>query len=434
MRLSVRLYIAAVALSVLALMTYTVSFHAPLTTAELVIALIFVLFVAVVNIFPLEVAHKHRLSLDTSVIFAAVLLFDPLVAMIIAGVGSFLGDIVRNRLREWHHEIGFNTSQAMLQAGLAALVLASTGWDTNLLLDQPPRQLMMIVVAAGTMHLVNTVLVATVVSLEVRRSPLAVWKQSARLISTQQLSEFMLGVLGAVIVHLHTVALPLLLFPTLALYHSLERHIQLRRQTVEAVEALADMVDIRDPYTANHSRRVAQYARELAVALNLTPDDADLIEQAARVHDIGKVIVDRSVLTKYGPLSEEDWAQLRQHPVTGAEILGRFPTFARATSYVRAHHERMDGKGYPDGLVGHQIPLGARIIAVADAYDVMTTARPYRAELPSQVVMEELAKHRGSQWDPCVVDALLGMVNHGQLAYVSRIQHSTPQISLSPGS
>ncbi len=433
LRLSVRLYISAVALTTLALLSFTLSTVPSLEPDQVVIAIILSALVATVNLFPLRFAYRSSLSLDTSVVFTAVLLYDPGTAMLIAGAGSLLGDLIRKRFRDLHHGIGFNASQTMLQAGFSGLVLASTGWDSSLLLQQPVWKLLMIVVAAGTMHLVNTLLVATIVSLEIGQSPLSVWKQSAGLISSQQLSEFMLGVLGAVIVTLHSVALPLLLFPALALYHALDRHLQLRNQTMAAVEALADMVDVRDPYTANHSRRVGQYACELARALGLTPDEADLVERAGRVHDIGKMTVDRSVLTKQGTLSEEDWEQLRQHPVTGAEMLSRFPHFALATSYVRSHHERVDGKGYPDGLIGEQIPLGARIIAVADAFDCMTTARPYRAGLPLSVVRSELLKHRGIQWDAHIVDVLLELMEQGQIELPSAGAVPAPRIGIVPG-
>jgi HD-GYP domain-containing protein (c-di-GMP phosphodiesterase class II) len=151
--------------------------------------------------------------------------------------------------------------------------------------------------------------------------------------------------------------------------------------------------------------------------LDLAPDEVDLIERAARVHDVGKVVIDQVVLTKEGRLSDEEWEQLKQHPVTGVEILSRFPEFRLATSFVRHHHESMDGRGYPDGLRGERIPLGARIIAVADSFDAMASARPYRGALAPEIVVSEFRTKRGVQWDAAVVDALLQLVDEERIVF-----------------
>jgi HD-GYP domain-containing protein (c-di-GMP phosphodiesterase class II) len=148
--------------------------------------------------------------------------------------------------------------------------------------------------------LVNTVAVSIIVGLQSGLSPLNVWRESIQFGSAEELALLALGLLGAVVVDVHTWALLILLLPAIVVYRSLERYIQLRQQTLDAVEALADIVDLRDPYTANHSRRVALYARDLATALGLEPDEVDLIERVARVHDVGKVIVDLEVLAKEG--------------------------------------------------------------------------------------------------------------------------------------
>jgi two-component system cell cycle response regulator len=160
---------------------------------------------------------------------------------------------------------------------------------------------------------------------------------------------------------------------------------------------------------------VAAYARELATALRLAPDEVAAIETAARVHDVGKVVIDRDVLAKDSALQDADWQQLREHPLTGERIVSRFPQFAVAARYVRGHHERWDGAGYPDGLSGEQIPLGARVIAVADALDAMVNARPFRSALPAVSILRELEAQRGLQWDTRVVDALLELVADGRI-------------------
>nr|MDQ3328398.1 HD-GYP domain-containing protein [Chloroflexota bacterium] len=427
LRPAARLYILVVVVAALISTLRLLVATDPLTPNNAALALVFGVLVATVNLFPLSFAYKRRMSLDSAVIFAAVLLFDPGIAILIAGLGCFAGDAISSRLRAWSPEMVFNASQTALQAGAGALVLILAGWDhTQLVHEQGLPRLLMTIVAAFIMYMVNTMLVAGVIGLQSGQAPFSVWRQSTDLIHGEQLSEFALGLLAAVVLGRHPWALPLLIFPAIAVYHSLERHVQLRRNTIAAVESMADIIDIRDPYTANHSRRVAEYSRELATALGLGPDEIDLVETAARVHDVGKTVVDVSVLTKQGKLTNEEWHQLRQHPITGAQILSRFPQFSHATTFVRHHHERIDGLGYPDGLKGDQIPLGARIIAVADAFDAMSCARPYRSALANSVVLTELRQHRGTQWDAHIVDTLMALVERERILVPRGVETAHP--------
>jgi HD-GYP domain-containing protein (c-di-GMP phosphodiesterase class II) len=307
----------------------------------------------------------------------------------------------------------------MLQVGAASALLSIGGWQREPLEFATVSQVALIPLAAAVIYLVNTVLVALIVSLQTRIAFWQIWRQSTRYGAIEDLSQYFLGILAAATVDAHAWALPLFVLPGVAVYLSMHRQVQLRMQTVDAVEALADLVDLRDPYTANHSRRVAIYARELATALQLDVDEIELIERAARVHDVGKIIIDQAVLSKEARLTDGEWAQLKLHPVTGADVLSRFPEFVLATSYVRHHHESMNGGGYPDGLAGEDIPLGSRVIAVADSFDAMASARPYRDALPREVVLDEFHLKRGIQWDDQVVDALLSLIEEERIVFPS---------------
>ena len=418
LRLSARLYVAALALAALGLTLFGLTLTNAPSVGRVVLALAFLGLAVAANLFPLHLGFRSKLTLDTAVIFAAVLLFPPGVAMLIAGVGSLIGDAIRRR--DWDEAL-FNGSQLALQAGAGGLVLAGVDWDFGELSLDRPQLLLAIVAAAGAMHLVNTLLVAIIVGLQSGQSPLSVWYQSTasfdRFEHLSQLSQLALGLLAAALADSHPWALPLLVLPACTVYRQLEHHIQLREEAMDAVvQSLADVVDLRDPYTAHHSRRVAELARKLAQELGLTPDEVELVERAARVHDVGKVVVDMSVLSSQEELREEEWERLRRHPLTGEQILSRCPQFSLAAGYVRHHHERVDGKGYPDGLRGERIPLGARIIAVADAFDAMASARPYRLGLPLEAVLAELRRGRGRQWDGRVVDVLLRLVEEGRIS------------------
>jgi len=175
---------------------------------------------------------------------------------------------------------------------------------------------------------------------------------------------------------------------------------------VGTIEALAAIVDARDRYTGAHMHDVARLALEIAVALGVGSAEARMLSFAAEVHDVGKVAVPDSILRKAGMLNAAEWEQVCRHPGVGAEVIGHIPGLATLVPIVLSHHERWDGTGYPHGLAGTAIPLGARIIAVADAYSAMITDRPYhRAVTPSEA-LAEVRRCSGSQFDPAVAEAL----------------------------
>jgi HD-GYP domain-containing protein (c-di-GMP phosphodiesterase class II) len=157
---------------------------------------------------------------------------------------------------------------------------------------------------------------------------------------------------------------------------------------------------------SGHSDQVAQLALQVATALGMRRDEAGQVALAARLHDIGKMAISERILNKTGPLDEEEWAQMRCHTMIGERILAAAPALTGAAALVRSSHERWDGQGYPDGLRGEEIPLGARIIFACDAYDAMRSDRPYRRAFTHRRSLEELDSCAGSQFDPDVVAAL----------------------------
>jgi HD-GYP domain-containing protein (c-di-GMP phosphodiesterase class II) len=170
---------------------------------------------------------------------------------------------------------------------------------------------------------------------------------------------------------------------------------------------MADAVDLRDPYTGGHSRRVAEYCAGILRKLELAGPEVDLIIAAARVHDIGKIGVPDEILNKPGRFTDEERAIMETHPDRGADLLARYPDFARGVDIVRHHHESWDGAGYPSKLAGYAIPFGARVIAVADSYDAMTSDRPYRRGMTPTRAVQILREGCGGQWDATIVEAFL---------------------------
>jgi putative nucleotidyltransferase with HDIG domain len=188
---------------------------------------------------------------------------------------------------------------------------------------------------------------------------------------------------------------------------SLERANKLlKERSTAAMESLSATVDARDAYTAGHSRRVQQLALAIGRELGLSQIELDLLGHAALFHDIGKLAVPDAILLKPAVLTEEEWALMQRHSDEGARIIDRLGFLNDAVPAIRHHHERFDGTGYPDGLKGEEIPLGARIIHVADALDSMLTTRIYRAARPAMEAMEELKRAAGTQFCPRCVAAL----------------------------
>jgi diguanylate cyclase (GGDEF)-like protein len=192
-----------------------------------------------------------------------------------------------------------------------------------------------------------------------------------------------------------------------------------RELQLATVIGLAEALDIRDAGTASHAQTVARYARLTAEALGLTDERVERVRLAGLLHDVGRVTVSDDVLAKPGPLSEGEWQEVRSHPEMAARLLAR-PEFADLRQWIAAHHERPDGGGYPRGLSGDEIPLEARILAVADAYEAMTNDRAYRAALSAEEARSELVDGAGSQFDADVVKTFLHTVRHEPVAPPSR--------------
>ena len=174
----------------------------------------------------------------------------------------------------------------------------------------------------------------------------------------------------------------------------------------QLLRRLSSLLESRDPYTHGHSRRVARHAERIARELNLTPDQVAKVRAAALVHDIGKINVPRPILTKAGKLTDSEFALVKRHTTDGAAMVASLGD-AELTAIVRSHHERIDGTGYPDGLAGPDIPIGARIIAVADTFDAITSTRPYRGSRTHRQALDVLEQEAGIQLDEAAVAAFV---------------------------
>ena len=200
------------------------------------------------------------------------------------------------------------------------------------------------------------------------------------------------------------------------LHGDMAREIRLKTEKlshayIQIVQALAASVDAKDRYTHGHSSRVAEYSREIARRAGFSRTEQDDIYMAGLLHDVGKIGISDAIINKPAKLTDEEYAAIKTHPAVGAEILKKITDLPWLVVGARWHHERYDGRGYPDGLAGEAIPEIARIIAVADTYDAMTSNRSYRGSMPQERVRAEIERCKGSQFDPAFADIMLNMID-----------------------
>ena len=330
---------------------------------------------------------------------SAVLLFDPIWAMAIGGSTFFLVDLVV-RKKPWI-KIAFNASKEILAIGLAALVysiLGGTPSTTQIELSAPA------ILGAGVAYsATSSVSVCLAVSLSERLPFRGVW---GRLFGGSVVYDLFALPLPALLAYLYSgwelLGVVAVAVPLFIVRHIYVMNRRLEQTSRELLEVMVKNIEARDPYTSGHSQRVSQYARIIAKEVGLSSRQVEQIATAALLHDVGKVHSEfAALLQKDGKLTHDETQLLRSHPVRSADLVRTISSLRGAVEVaVRHHHENFDGSGYPDGIAGEQIPVGARVIMIADTLDAMTTDRPYRKALSFERVVEEFRRYAGRQFDP----------------------------------
>ncbi len=371
-----------------------------------------------------------RLSVSEAFVLTATILFGPADGTVIAALDAFIGSAWPRRRRNPWYRVAFN-------ACATPLSLSAATWASGRLFGAEklavahlhlPTILLPVAVLALLYFLVNTWLVAGAIALEQRLPATTLWKRSFLWLSLNYFS----GASVAILLTAYTkqadllsaiwIIIPLLVITHLTYKTAMRRvedanqHLaRVNRLYLSTVETLAMAIDAKDQITHGHIRRVQRYAVALAKALGVA-DEKHLkaLEAAALLHDMGKLAVPDYILNKPGPLSSAEREKMKLHVNVGAEILSAIDFPYPVVPIVRHHHEAWDGSGYPAGLKGVEIPIGARILAVADCFDALTTDRPYRPRLSDTAALEVIRQHRGTLYDPIVVDALFKV--HAELS------------------
>lgn len=189
------------------------------------------------------------------------------------------------------------------------------------------------------------------------------------------------------------------------------QHEKIEKISMQIVTALSGAIDAKDTYTNGHSTRVAEYSAEIARRAGFSEKARNDIYMMGLLHDVGKIGIPDAIINKPAKLTDEEYSIIQNHPVMGAKILKNITEFPKLSTGARWHHERYDGKGYPDGISGEDIPMEARIIAIADAYDAMSSRRSYRDVLPQAHIRGEVQKGKGTQFDPVFAEIMLSMID-----------------------
>ena len=283
-----------------------------------------------------------------------------------------------------------------------------------------PRDIPALLACGGVYFLCNSTLVSIVIGLTQGPSPWRIWQRNFMQGILHHLSFITLGALVAtVFLHVGVWGLALVALPFLVARHSFGLYMEIRADLKDFVRALSEVLEEVDPYTRHHSVRVSQYAVRIARGMRLPEHQVEEIEYAALVHDLGKIGPHHQhILQKPGVLSHDEQRTLRSHPAAGAEIVARVRALRRAAEIVRSHHERPDGLGYPFGLSAADVPIGARILNVSDAFDAMTSDRPYRRALSIEAARQELERGAGTQFDRQVVRCLMRLESAGEFPLI----------------
>jgi putative nucleotidyltransferase with HDIG domain len=404
--LKIKIYIGVITASAIALFIYLIPSLPSLSNIWLVL-IFFLAISAFAEFIPVDLPIGGVMSIGFPIDFVLILVYGPALAMLITVLGALISEIIERKI-SWY-KILFNASQLALSAGIAGLVYQYTGGIIGF--QNFFRFIFPAALCAIIYCLINLVLVTMFISLDQGSRITAVWRINFKDVLPTYLAEAPLGFLMAIVyVEVGIFGILLFFLPLLLARRSFELYTKMRKMYLETIRALAAAIDAKDPYTKGHSERVAETSVALAQELNLSDKDIENIEYTALLHDIGKIGIADNILGKDSSLTDKEFDKIKEHPVMGAKIIEPVDFLKNSYEAIYHHHERYNGAGYPDGLKEKDIPLSARIIAVADAYDAMGSDRPYRKKLNIDKIMKELTEQSGKQFDPEVVKALISVL------------------------
>jgi putative nucleotidyltransferase with HDIG domain len=352
-------------------------------------------------------------SVGYAVDIAAIIVGGPLLATTAVGLG-FLCRAPKIAGRGYVHVFNlpphksiFNVSQSVIATAIISLVYVAVGGEIGKFSVLPT----ILILVLGI--ILNTTIISGFLTSSTGQKFHVIWINNVKGMLTSALAVGTMGIIIALAYIGYGYGAVILFFgPLLLARYSFKLYIEMRNLYLSTIQALNKTVEAKDPYTSGHANRVEKFAVELAEAYHLPFDSVQNIKTASILHDIGKIGINDSILNKASKLTQEEYQEIMRHPSIGADIISKVDFLKDITTIVKHHHERFDGKGYPEGLSGDSIPIEAAILSIADSYDAMTSDRPYRKALTATEAFEELRKNAGTQFHPQLVETFISIMTH----------------------
>ncbi len=380
----------------------------PLTPAGAAALVVLLVAVFLSDVMAVSTPGGGAISLSYPLIVAAVIYLGPGYGAVVA-LAACAPILLERPLPSWER-VAFNAGQLTLAAMVSGLAYVALG---GRLLEIPPapgalalgRMLPGLAAVPILCMFINMALVALGRHVLYGESPKGTWKHFSSMFGSQVVLGFVGIAIAEIIATMGVAGFALFVVPLLVARDTYRQSVGLREAYADTISSLVAALEAKDMYTKGHSERVAEYSVMIARAMDFSDDAVLRVEYAALLHDVGKVGVSHRVLAKPSSLTDAEFDEIKRHPEIAAHILADVPYLADLVPIVAAHHERLDGLGYASGLKADEVPLQARILAVADSYDAMTSARPYRDAMSHEAAVAELQRGIGSQFDGRVVEA-----------------------------
>lgn len=419
MRREINRFIYVLSLLAVILSIYVFRYY-PIRAGFSDILILFTL-VLILEAFPVEIPGRQiALSMGFMVSYAGILLFGAPIGILLNGLASISPEEFNFKTHDLRRFV-FNRANLAISAGLSGLLYEVLKGPS---LEFGGRYFLVALLVALTYWFINVALVSLVVAIDKGRSFIGTWVYYISNISiiTYLLHFFLALVIAQSYKLLGPIVMPIYIVPIFIARYLFILASEVSRTYDQAISTLIKLLGIFDNYTSGHSLRVAQLAEDIAREMGLNESKIEKIRNAALLHDLGKIGLPISILNKPSRLTNEEWLQIYKHPIVGEDISKEVSRFKEVPLWIKHHHERYDGNGYPDGLKGEDIPLESRIIACADTFDAMTTDRPYSKRKGIEEAKEELLKSAGKQLDPKVVSALIRVLEKNSSLYEDNLQ------------
>ncbi|MEZ4387677.1 MAG: HD-GYP domain-containing protein [Candidatus Krumholzibacteriia bacterium] len=367
-------------------------------------------------------ASGGRVMSSKCIVLSTIALFGPAPAAIMEAVSALVRGLVLRSTTP--RKALFNSAMLGTAAGAAGLVYQLLPWSDTF---QGPQFMLPLTVAMIVHSIVNHVMLVVIISLDAKIPIERVYQRSFSWARFRSLLDLpFAGMVILLFMQAGPWTLLLFLFPVLALYQS-DRLFQRNKEAhINSIAALTTALEADEPYTHGHSYRVAKYAVRIGKALGMSEPELETLEYGGLLHDIGKIAITNEIICKPGRLTDAEFEVMKTHPTIGADIVEQIRFLSDATDLVRHHHERPDGRGYPNGLTNGEISLGCHILNVCDAFDAMSSDRPYRKALTVEQAMEELVRFKGRQFDERVVETMLRLYHQGEFDSLRDMRADAP--------